>query len=318
VVNQDLVTAPDLLARIARRYRGQDLPPSEAHRMVAQVMAAEFGVHPNSIYLWAKRFGWKRPAWYLARRPKREPWGVGAKVRGRLLAAIERAAAAGVPCPSNAELARALGTSLRTITLQLVRLRRDGEIASQSNGPLRRLTLSDGRATGWTRLTRHRTPSLFHLALEEGERRSRPDLDARLAALLADLLAHERPLPGNPELGQALGCVASTVRRVIGRAVAAGKFRLELAGNDRRVIFADGAATPWPAQLAGPVWDPVVRDALRALQRQGVRVWDLAVHTGRAWGVAWSLDGRTVNRAELLAEDKARRLKALAELGASP
>jgi hypothetical protein len=317
VTNADLATSPDLLARIARRYRGQDLPQSEAHRMVAQVMAVEFGVHPNSIYGWARRFGWKRPAWYLERRPKREPWGVGAKVRARLLEAIERAAD-GTPCPSNAELARALGTSLRTITLQLVRLRRDGAIASQSNGPLRRLTLSDGRATGWTVLTRHRAPSLFHLAVEAGERRSRPDLDARLATLLADLLAHERPLPGNPELAQAMGCTASTVRRVIGRAVAAGKFRVDLAGNDRRVIFKDGAATPWPAQLAGPVFDLAVRDALRALQRQGVRVWDLAVHTGRAWGVAWTLDGRTVNRAELLAEDKARRRKALAELGACP
>jgi len=110
---------------------------------------------------------------------KREPWGVGAKVRARLLEAIERAAD-GTPCPSNAELrprARHVAAHHHAAARPPAPRRRDD--ASQSNGPATRLTLSDGRATGWTRLTRHRAPSLFHLALEEGERRSRPSISIK-------------------------------------------------------------------------------------------------------------------------------------------
>jgi DNA-binding Lrp family transcriptional regulator len=306
--------APDLLTRIAARYRGQGLGEADGDRLVVQVIAADFGVHPNSIYIWAKRFRWRRPAWYVVRRPIRKRHGTAARDRADLLAAITTCAASCAPCPSNVEFARRIGASVTTVSAQLRALRRAGAVASEHSGPCRRLVLRDGRTTGFTRLARTRAPHLFHVA---AERRSRPDFDDRLERLLRALAAEGRPVPGNAVIGEAIGCAPSTVRRVVSRRVRAGAFGLELRGNERRVGFPDGPCTPWLKQLAGPVVDYAVGGAVRSLRQQGVVVYDLAVATGRAWGVAWFLDGRTVGRDDLLAVAAGRQARALEQLRAA-
>jgi hypothetical protein len=304
------VAAPDLLARIAARYRGEGLTEADRQRLVVHVIAADFGVHPNSIYIWVKRYGWQRPVWYQVRRPMRIAWGTSAKVGAALLAAIVRTADAGEPCPSNVAFARQLGASTECVVKELRQLYRAGTVTSEARGPVRRLILKDGRATAFTRLARTRAPHQFHV--DAVERRSRPNLDERLDRVLELRVRQGLPMPSNAELGEAIGCVATSARRVIARRVAAGAFKVELAGNERRLIFPDGRATPWPAQLARAPFDPAVRDAVAALRRCGdVTVYDMAIRTCAAWGVAWFLNGRTVGRDELLAAAAARLARAL-------
>jgi hypothetical protein len=305
-------TPADLLDRIAARYRGDGLTLDDRSRLVVHVIAGEFGVHPNSIYIWAKRYGWRRPSWYEARRPKRRgSGGTAAQVGAALLAAIVRAADAGAPCPSNVAFARQLGSSTECITLQLRQLYRDGAVVSETRGPMRRLVLKDGRATAFTRLTCSREPQLFRV--DTVERTPRPNLGDRLDRVLTARVRQGLPMPGNAELGEAIGCAALSVRRLLNQRVAAGAFKVELAGRDRRVVLPDGRATPWAAQLArAPFVDPTVRAAIAALRRcSDVTVYDMAIRTCGAWGLAWFLNGRTVSRDELLAAAAARQARAL-------
>jgi hypothetical protein len=270
-----------------------------------------------------KRWGWRRPAWYRVGRPlqvKRSERSQD-QLRAELLGLIR--AAASKPCPSNVVLSRALRISTGTMVAQLRRAVDAGDLRSETRGPYRRLTLADGSATGWTaKINGRETALVLGIPRGGGERRSQQGIDA--ASLVLRLLRRAaewgQACPGNPVLAQAAHCTKATVGRAMRKLHRAGKITIErraLPGQlpDRRVRFADGAVTGWTAgaDARGGI-DYAVQDAERALRRQGMVVFDVAVHTGRGWGIAWSIDGKMVGRGELVAIADARTARAMQQL----
>ena len=321
------------LLEIRDLYEGRGLSEADLPRMSGEKIAAAFDVHPHSIDAWAKRWAWRRPAWYRVSRAWQVKGSERSQVelRAELLGLVR--AATGQPCPSNVVLARALRISGGTIVAQLRRAVAAGDLSSETRGPYRRLTLRDGATTGWTEKINGREtavvlgiPGNFRRGDPPGgERRSREFKTAGQLVLRLLRRAAEwgQACPGNGMLAQAAGCAKATVGRVLRKLQASGKFTIErrtLAGQrpDRRIRFADGPVTDWTAgaDARGGI-DYAVQDAERALRRQGLVVFDVAVHTGRGWGIAWSIDGKVVGRAELVAFASQRTSKAMADLQVS-
>lgn len=314
-----------LLARVKARYEGRDgVGEDEGGRLVVDSMAQEFGVHANSIFGWARRFKWRRPDWYRARRPARKPAErkLSHLLPARLLAVLQQTAAAEAPCPTNAELALRLCCSGRGVVVALQALVAAGEVASEVDGPRRRLTLKDGARTDWTPPVLERrvrpTPEPAGAVLSAGERRSRQSEQAVLAALRA-AADQGRPFPSDAVIGAAAGVRRRSVLSVLKRLEAAGAVAIERAPNKRRGTVADGAVLGWTATAVagrGNLPDLAAIEAVRALRRMGKHVFDVAVVTGRAWGVTWSVDGRLYGRDALIAYSRERRAVAMERMGA--
>lgn len=321
------------LLQIRDLYEGRGLSEADMARMSGAAIAAAFDVHPHSIDTWVKRWAWHRPAWYRVARP----WQVKrsersqVQLRAELLGLVR--AAAGLPCPSNVALAHALRISTGTIVKQIRSAVAAGDLSSESRGPYRRLTLRDGTATGWTAKINGREtavvlgiPSCFRRGdPPRGERRSREFKTAGqlVLRLLRRGAEWSQACPGNLVMADAAGCTKATIGRLLRKLQADGKFTIErrtLPGQrpDRRIRFADGPVTDWTAgaDARGGI-DYAVQDAERALRRQGLVVFDVAVHTGRGWGIAWSIDGKVVGRGELVAIAAQRAAKAMADLQVS-
>lgn len=314
------------LLEIRDLYEGRGLGEGDLPRMSGAAIAAAFDVHPHSIDCWAKRWTWQRPAWYRVART----WQVKRsersqdQLRAELLALVR--AAAGKPCPSNVVLSRALRISSGTIVAQLRRAVAVGDLSSETRGPYRRLTLRDGTRTEWTaKINGRETAVVLGIPRNGGERRSREFKTAGQLVLRLLRRAAEwgQACPDNQVLAQAGGCTKATVGRVLRKLHAEKKFTIErrtLPGQrpDRRIRFADGAITDWTAgaDARGGI-DYAVQDAERALRRQGLVVFDAAVHTGRGWGIAWSIDGKMVGRSELVAIAADRAARAMQQLQAA-
>lgn len=311
------------LKEIRDLYEGRGLGEADLPRMSGAAIAAAFDVHPHSIDTWVKRWAWRRPAWYRVARP----WQVKRsersqdQLRAELLGLVR--AAAGQPCPSNVVLSRALRISSGTIVVQLRQAVAAGDLLSETRGPYRRLTLRDGTRTEWTaKINGRETAVVLGIPGNGGERRSREfkTAGALVLRLLRRAAEWSQACPGNLVMADAAGCTKATVGRLLRKLQAENKFTIErrtLPGQrpDRRVRFADGPVTDWTAgaDARGGI-DYAVQDAERALRRQGLVVFDVAVHTGRGWGIAWSIDGKVVGRAELVAIAAQRTAKAMADL----
>ena len=105
------------------------------------------------------------------------------------------------------------------------------------------------------------------------------------------------------------------------RLEAAGALTMERVPNKRRAVLAEDGVVEWTGgapsrrpRAVKPALDLAVTDSVRALQRMGRQVFDVAVVTGKAWGVSWSVDGRILGRAELIALADSRRAAAIAEM----
>lgn len=322
-----------LLERIKARYEGRDgVGPEEGYRLVADAIAGEFGVHPNSIYHWARIFGWERPAWFLERRPKRPRAATDATgpVRVRLLALLTELAAAGAAVPSNRVLAPRFACTASGIVNALRCLHDSGDVKSETKGPLRRFRV--GRAvTAWSvppleRRVRRTRPALAKAAKKDERRSSdrgpspaeilkdaRERRDAKLLSLLKRLARTGQACPGDAEIARVARLPMGSVKHVLGRLAAAGELVLEFQPpNKRRVTLKDGAELGWSiGGAARPVIDVAAHDAVRALRRMGHVVFDVAVVTGKAWGVSWSVDGKILGRAALIALADERRAAAI-------
>ncbi|WP_289296492.1 hypothetical protein [uncultured Reyranella sp.] len=321
------------IERARRLYTGIDpdtrakLTPSDAHRMTGLAIALALDVHPHTVDGWIQRFAWSRPAWYRKASPRfsTRPTAVPPKLR----AAIEAAVTKGEPLPDNWRLARTFGCSLQAVSHALRIMRRAGEVRVERNGPSRRLVLKDGRATGWTELPRGGAPSPRSGIGIAVERRSRAEL---LLEALAAWANEQRPMPSDVEGGELFGCNPSTFRKTLKLLRDTGKVTMENRPSRRRCRLSDGRATAWSvpqvrhkagvkppakssrrARGAAPL-DLVADEAVRSLRRQGPVVFDLSVATDCAPGVAWSVDGKTMTRAELLAEAVRRNARAIERL----
>jgi hypothetical protein len=287
-------------------------------------------VHPHTVDGWIKRFGWSRPPWYHKRTGRKpvQPGAVGQALEKR----IEAAAATGAALPDNFRLARELGCSIQGITTALRRLRESSEISSERSGPCRRLVLRDGRATAWSQVTPSYGAEPDPGAADRPARRRL--LPERVLEAIEGWASAGTAMPGDVAAGKAVGCSPSGFRRAVKKLREAGKVTAEHTPHRRRFVLPDGRATGWsvpqlrmkpleaariralPAVRRSPApLDLAVEEAVRALRRQGPVVFDLSVVTHCAPGVAWSVDGRTMNRAQLLAEAADRNARAMQRLG---
>jgi hypothetical protein len=326
--------APAALVERARRlYTGVDpdtrapLTEADVHRMTGEAIARACDVHPHTVDGWIRRFAWSRPPWYRqpSGRRKTPPGAVMTKMR----AAIEASASAGTALPHNFQLAQDFGCSIQAVRWCLRRLRDDGELVSERDGPRRRLVLKDGRTTGWTALP------LGEGVVVRGTTVERRSLGARVLAAVTGWAAQGRPMPSDEQGGRLIGCDPSSFRRELQRLRQTGKLTVEHppGGQGRRFVLPDGTATGWsvgqfrtkpvdtlrlralrPSRGGVAPLDLAVEEAVRSLRRQGPVVYDLAVVTGCAPGVAWSVDGRTMNRDQLLAAAAAGNARAMQRL----
>lgn len=328
----------ELLARIRARYEGRDVGSDQGERLVGDAMAEEFGVHPNSIYAWAKRFTWRRPGWYLQKRPfrKKRRRNTAAGLRSDVHKTLQAIAAAGAPCPTNIELALQLGCSAGGIVDALRELVAMGLVTSEIHGPARRLTLAEGR-TAWTALAtlppKTMRPELrvarrlvYRIVpppgLEPGalahERRSQRD--AKLLDRLRQAADAGEAFPSDAVLGALVDVPKRSVWDLLKRLEDAGHLRMERSPNKRSAVLRCGRRVPWshtpPPTRRGQATgiDIAAREAVRALQRMGKVTFDVAVVSGRAWGVTWSVDGRLLGRDDLIADARARCAAALQQL----
>ncbi len=320
-----------LLERIRARYEGRDGPdgkpwlPEEGQRLVVEQIARDFGVHSNSVFHWARIFGWRRPAWYRQHRPKRPNANkaVG-PVRVRLLAILAEAARRGGPVASNRQLAPVLACSSSGVVHALRVLLQRREIASEQKGPLRRFAV-DGEWTAWSASPRDPRPAIrptlearrhnlctAGLSAREEAARKRDD---RVLAVLRRLAAAGEAFPSDVEIARLVRMPEGSVKNVLGRLCDRGDIAIERRPNRRRADFPDGAALGWSlGRDRRPAVDLAAADAVRALRRMGRHVFDVAVVTGRAWGVSWSVDGRIMGRGALIAHAGERRSAALAQM----
>lgn len=336
------------IQRARRLYTGVDpdtrqpLTAADCFRMGGGEIARALDVHPHTVDNWILKFGWVRPPWYHKVKP-RYPAGRGV-VPALLRKAIEQALASGESLPDNWRLARQFGCSLQAVSHALRGLCRAGEVRTERNGPLRRLVLKDGRATAWSKLQGMRrdcdeTDLPEARTIKGASRRvvepvaepvGRRPLSARILAAVGQWAAEGRPMPTDGEAGEAVGCSRSTFGRALNRLRLRGKLEIENQNrNRRRVRLPDGRQTDWTAlppprppappkpvrrAFVAAAPDLVVDEAVRSLRRQGPVVFDLSVVTDCAPGVAWSVDGRTMTRDELLAEAARRNAQAIERL----
>lgn len=329
---------PEITIERARRlYTGvdpdtrQSLTEADCPRMAGAAIAEAVGVHPHTVDAWIKRFCWMRPPWYR-KRAGRKPVQPGA-VAKVLESRIEEAAATGAALPDNFRLAREVGCSIQGVTAALRRLRRTGALSSERNGPFRRLVLRDGRATGWSQLTGDNAPSEGPDGGPDDKRPRRKTVVERVREAVEGWAASAEPMPGDPAGAKTVGCSPSAFRRALKALRETGALRVENRPHRRRFILPDGRATGWsvpqlrmkpldtgrrhaprPVRFTAAPLDLAVEEAVRSLRRQGPVVYDLAVVTGCAPGVAWSVDGRTMSRDQLLAEAARRNARAVEQL----
>lgn len=336
---------PEITIERARRlYTGvdpdtrQSLTEADCARMGGAAIAAAVGVHPHTVDAWIKRFCWRRPPWYHKRAGRKavKPGAVAKALESR----IENAASTGAALPDNFRLAREIGCSVQGVMAALRRLRQAGTLSSERNGPFRRLVLRDGCATGWSRLTPVYSATGYAVLGEAPDDALPVDARARRSPVLERALdAIERwatageAMPGDPAGGKAIGCSPSAFRRALKKLRESGRVTVEHRPHRRRFILPDGRATGWsvpqlrmkpldaarvralpPVRFTAAPLDLAVEEAVRSLRRQGPVVYDLAVVTGCAPGVAWSVDGRTMNRGQLLAEAARRNARAIERL----
>ncbi len=331
-----------LVQRAKRLYTGTDpdtgapLGAADAHRMTGEAIAIACDVHPNTVDGWIRRFCWRRPRWYRQQRGRRQtrPGAVMAKLR----AAIEEAASSGRALPDNFRLSLDLACSVQAVRWCLRRLRETGEIVSERDGPRRRLVLKDGRATGWPALPGSNAADRA-AARVPAERRS---LSARVLDAVTGWAREGRPMPTDAQGGALMRCCPSSFRRALYHLRETQQLTVEHRPGRRRFVLPDGTATGWsvaqvricagasrhpgrrdiatqcpggPSVLRAAPLDLVAEEAVRAMRRQGPVVYDLAVVTGCAPGVAWSVDGRTMTRDQLVAEAARRNARAMQRLG---
>lgn len=323
-----------LVQRAKRLYTGIDpdtgapLGAADAHRMTGEAIAIACDVHPNTVDGWIRRFCWRRPRWYRQQRGRRQtrPGAVMAKLR----AEIDAAATAGRALPDNFRLSLDLACSVQAVRWCLRRLRETGEIVSERDGPRRRLVLKDGRATGWPELPGSNAADRA-AARVPAERRS---LSARVLDAVTGWAREGRPMPTDAQGGALMRCWPSSFRRALYHLRETQQLTVEHRPGRRRFVLPDGTATGWsvaqertkpgeaatslarpPVRLSSAPLDLVAEEAVRAMRRQGPVVYDLAVVTGCAPGVAWSVDGRTMTRDQLVAEAARRNARAMQRLG---
>ncbi|WP_439611485.1 hypothetical protein [Reyranella sp.] len=322
-----------MIERARRLYTGVDpdtrakLTPADSRRMTGLAIALALDVHPHTVDGWIERFAWSRPAWYRKASPRfsTRPTAVLPKLR----AAIEAAVTRGEALPDNWRLARTFGCSLQAVSHALRIMRRAGEVRVERHGPSRRLVLKDGRASGWTELPRGDALALPAGVESSNERRSRAELLLDALSLWA---SEHRPMPSDVEGGELFGCNPSTFRKALKQLRDTGRVTMENRPSRRRCRLADGRATGWTVpqvrhkagvplkakhrrtSRGAAALDLVAEEAVRSLRRQGPVVFDLSVVTDFAPGVAWSVAGRTMTRAQLIDEAARRNARAIERL----
>ncbi|MCA0247668.1 MAG: hypothetical protein LCH93_13710 [Proteobacteria bacterium] len=302
----------DKIAEARRLYCGIGLTVDDCPRMIGDVIAAGIGVHPHTLDAWIVKFGWRRPRWYRKRRPypPRGEVDLATMIRQE----IERAASHGSALATNHVLARRLGYSVTGVRIVLRDLVAAGEIVTERDGPRRRLRLRDGRLTAWSVLADAEPP--------EAALRTQAIRKATVLQALQEAASAGAPCPSNHDLADRAGCCRHRIDSLIKECLAAGTFRIERRrGNQRRLFFADGTATAWSLVRNRQVRavDVAAAEAVTTLRRMGhASVFDVAVVTGKAWGVTWSVDGKLYDRAALIAYAGERRSDALRAMGAAP
>lgn len=307
----NLRTPPDKVAEARRLYCGIGLTADDCALMIGDVIATRIGVHPHTLDGWIIKFRWRRPRWYRKRRPY--PVRGDVDLATMIRQEIEHAASQGCAFPANHALARRLGYSVGTVRLVLRDLVAAGEIATERDGPRRRLRLRDGRMTAWSVLADAEPPDVA-LRIQAARK-------ATVLQVLRDAAIAGAPCPSNLDLAERAQCRRYRVDSVIGDLLTEGAFRIERRrGNQRRIFFADGTVTAWSLvrNRNARTADLAATEAVTALRRMGhASVFDVAVHTGKAWGVTWSVDGRLYDRAALIAYASERRSLAMSALRSS-
>lgn len=305
-------TKADKIAEARRLYCGIGLTVDDCPRMIGDVIATGIGVHPHTLDAWIIKYKWRRPRWYR----KRRPYPVRSEVDLATMVGeeIDRAASQGSALATNHVLARRLGYSVTAVRIVLRDLVAAGEIVTERDGPRRRLRLRDGRMTAWSVLADAEPPDV---ALRTMAARKETVLQALKAAA-----CEGAPCPSNHDLADRAGCRRHRVDSLIKELLAERAFRIERRrGNQRRLFFADGTATDWSrvASARRRAVDVSAAWAVTTLRRMGhASVFDVAVVTGKAWGVTWSVDGKLYDRAALIAYAGERRSDALRAMGAAP
>lgn len=324
-------TPAQTVERAKRLYMGIGLGPADTARMVGVAIAETVGVHPNTVDNWVKSHGWVRPAWYRKPRPTRpgKPRETLPKLRAAIIAAVE----AGEPMPCNIVLARRFECTVQTVMKAMRQLVAEGAVSRERSGPRRRLRLADGRTSGWSilsseRVLVHRLPVVAAPAVKPTSRKAveqprpgpAPTMPQRVLALLEEAARAGKPCPTNLGLAAQLGTTRRGIERAFRQLLKAGFVKSESGAGRRRVELANGSATalssgapPMTLQARRPL-DYAASAAATSLRRQGLHVFDLAVHGQRAWGEAWSIDGRVVDRDGLLAEAARREAMAMERL----
>ena len=314
----DLVVPPEKVAAIRARYEGKGVDPADGPQIVVAELAAQFGVHANSIYIWAKRHCWRRPKWFRDRRPYRRYCLMKNGAEEVVLTEIRLRASFAAPCPTNEQLARELGCSVQTVQSVLRRLIGRQLVRVERRGPERRLLLADGRATLWTGQKARSALAMMARRDVAGVPQNMIASREAIIRLVREAAEAEAPFPSNSVIQERARCSRKTVTRILAELEAAGAFKVERRSSVRRAVYPDGVAHCWgsssravPGVEAEPMKpaaaiDLAVVEATRELRRQRIVVFDTYVVTGGAPGRTWSVDGRKVDRQTLL-EIAARR-----------
>lgn len=304
----DVRIPAETIVEAKRLYCGIGLGPDDCAQMVGDAISAALRIHPHTLDGWRKRYGWRRPSWYTKRRPYRRQ--KVANVAKKVGEAIERAASRGRPFPSNLSLARKLKVSVTTVRVIVRGLVEAGEIITERDGPRRRLRLRDGRVTAWSVLVNLDSPQV-------AAKKKRDSGEIVLRAIMRAALKGE-PCPTTAVLAARIRRSRDRAAGILRELEQHGAFKVDRARRgQRRIIFPDGSATAWPGGSSKrPLGiDYAATEAVTTLRRMGhASVFDVAVLTGKAWGVTWSVDGKRYDRDALIAYAAERRSMAMSAL----